>query len=106
MQKPKLGQSYFFVDESGDPVFYEAGGKFIAGVGGCSPILILGYIETQNPHAMRQAVLKLHGEVVADPYLKKFASMAKTERMFHAKDDGPVVRYLVYKLISTLATCV
>jgi hypothetical protein len=102
MQKPKVGQSYFFVDESGDPVFYGPNGKCIVGQPGCSQVLILGYIETQDPHAIRESVLRLHREVTSDPYLKKFESMKKTAVAFHAKDDGPVVRYLFYKLISTL----
>ena len=102
MKKAKEGESYFFVDESVDPVFYDTRGNCIVGKGGCSPILILGYIETQNPHAMRKSVLQLHGQVTADPYLNKFDSMKKTAVAFHAKNDGPVVRYLFYKLISTL----
>ena len=41
--------NYFFVDESGDPTFYNKEGKFIVGEEGCSKILILGFIRTGNP---------------------------------------------------------
>lgn len=102
MKRPKASDSYFFVDESGDSTFYDAKGNCIVGQGGCSRLLILGFIETQNPHAIRQATLRLHSEVTTDPYLTKFPSIEKTRIAFHAKDDGPVVRYLFYKLISTL----
>jgi hypothetical protein len=58
MKEVAPGDSYFFVDESGDSTFYDANGKFIVGEPGCSPILILGFIETQKPHEIRRAVLR------------------------------------------------
>jgi Protein of unknown function (DUF3800) len=102
VRKPNPSESFFFVDESGDPVFYDTHGNRIAGTEGCSPVFILGYIETQDPWGMRRAILDLHHEVTTDSYLTKFPSMRKTNIAFHAKDDGPVVRYLFYKLIATL----
>ena len=77
-------------------------GNCIVGQPGCSPILVLGFIETQSPRVLRQAVVRLHKEVMADRYLNQFQSSRKTAVAFHAKDDGPVVRYLFYKLITTL----
>lgn len=102
MKKAKGCNSYFFVDESGDPVFYDAKGNLIVGQAGCSPILILGFIETQDPHPLRQAVLNLHNQVLNDEYLQHIPSFHKTAVAFHAKDDSPEVRYLVYKLIKQL----
>jgi hypothetical protein len=102
VKKPKDGEAHFFVDESGDPVFYDRNGKCIVGTEGCSKLLILGFIETPDPHAMRKSILELHREVTSDAYLKRFTSMRKTEIAFHAKDDGPVVRWQVYKLIGAL----
>jgi hypothetical protein len=32
---------YFFVDESGDPTFYDEDGNLIVGQEGCAPILLL-----------------------------------------------------------------
>ena len=102
MKKTKPGSLWFFVDESGDPTFYDRKGNLIVGHAGCSPILILGFIETKNPDAIRQAVLTLQQEVVNDPYFQDFPSILKTAIAFHAKDDLPEIRYRFLKLISEL----
>ncbi|MFZ5917986.1 MAG: DUF3800 domain-containing protein [Chloroflexota bacterium] len=102
MKKPQAGSTWFFVDESGDPTFYDRHGNLIVGQAGCSPILILGFAETQNPEPMRQAILALQQEVVQDPYFQEFPSLAKTAIAFHAKDDVPEIRYRFFKLIATL----
>lgn len=102
MKKTQDCESYFFVDESGDPVFYDAKGNLIVGQPGCSPLLILGFIETQNPKKLRQSVLDKQREVCNDPYFRRIPSLAKTAIAFHAKDDAPEIRYLFYKLIKDL----
>lgn len=102
MKKTQEGESYFFLDESGDPVFYDAKGNLIVGQPGCSPLLIIGFIETQDPVPLRQAVLDLQQEVCNDPYFKHIPSLARTAIAFHAKDDAPEIRYLFYKLIREL----
>ncbi len=43
MKTVEVGDTYFFVDESGDSTFYNAKGKCIVGEPGCSPILNLGF---------------------------------------------------------------
>jgi hypothetical protein len=35
---------YYFVDESGDPCFYDKYGNYIVGQEGCSKMLMLGFI--------------------------------------------------------------
>lgn len=102
MKRAKDQDSYFFVDESGDPVFYNAKGRLIVGTDGCSPLLILGFIETQNPSSVRQSVVDLQTRLIADPYLAKIPSISKTALYLHAKDDAPEVRYEFYKLIREL----
>jgi len=102
MKKTKPGTLWFFVDESGDPTFYDRKGNLIVGQTGCSPILILGFIEAQAPDAIRQAVLALQQEVINDPYFQDFPSIKKTAIAFHAKDDVPEIRYRFLKLISEL----
>jgi hypothetical protein len=52
MKQPPSDESYFFVDESGDSTFYDAKGNFIVGAEGCSPLLILGYVETQGKNIL------------------------------------------------------
>lgn len=102
MKQAKPGNNRFFVDESGDPTFYDHKGNLIVGQEGCSPILILGFIETQHPEPIRQAMLQLQREIVADPYFDAVPSLAKTAVAFHAKDDLPEIRYRVFKLLSEL----
>lgn len=102
MRRAKPGANWFFVDESGDPTFYDRKGNLIVGHEGCSPILILGFIETQQPESIRQAVLKLQREVIAEPYFEGVPSLAGTEVAFHAKDDLPEIRYRVFKLLAEL----
>jgi hypothetical protein len=69
VKEPLEGNRWFFVDESGDPTFYDRNGNLIVGQEGCSPILILGFIETTNPHAIRVALNKVHAEIAAEEYL-------------------------------------
>jgi hypothetical protein len=97
MKKTEKGDLYFFMDESGDPVFYDARGNLIVGEEGCSKLLIIGFIETQEPQLIRQGVLDLQRQVCSDPYFKHIPSLAKTAIAFHAKDDAPEIRYLFYK---------
>lgn len=102
MKTPQNGTNWFFVDEAGDPVFYDPHGNLIVGQPGCSPILILGFIETEEPQVLRRAILALQQTIIADPYFQGFPSIKKTAVAFHAKDDVPEIRYEVYKLLRTL----
>ena len=102
MKTPQPGSTWFFVDESGDPTFYDKRGNLIVGTPGCSPILLLGLIELQNPQAARRAVLDLKQKIIHDPYFQDFPSIQKTALAFHAKDDLPEIRYLMYQLIANL----
>lgn len=102
MKKPIEGENWYFVDETGDPVFYDRRGNLIVGQGGCSPILGLGFIETPDPSSIRRALAELHAQIAADKYLQSIPSIWKTSRAFHAKDDAPEVRYLVYQRIAQL----
>lgn len=51
MKKVINETNYFFVDESGDPTFYDRYGRLIINnKEGVSPILILGFVKTANPN--------------------------------------------------------
>lgn len=102
MQKEKKPLNYFFVDEAGDPTFYNSKGECIVGTEGCSKILLLGFITTTNPQPLRESILTLQKEILQDPYLKKIPSLAKTAIAFHAKDDCPEVRERVFNKIIEL----
>ncbi len=102
MKEPITGECYYFVDETGDPVFYDAQGNLIVGTEGCSPILGIGFLETSKPSEIRRVIAELHDQISTDKYLKSIPSISKTNRAFHAKDDAPEVRYLVYQAIAKL----
>jgi len=92
--------TYFFVDESGDPKFFNKYGKNIVGTEGCSKILILGLIRTFYPNNIRKEIAKLLKSISKDEYLQAIPSVNKTiTKGFHAKDDAPEVREKFYKLI-------
>lgn len=102
MQSNTQDHRYYFVDESGDPTFYDRHGNLIVGKEGCSSLLILGFIRTNDPTPMRQAFNKLHEEIKSDSYLSGVPSMKKSMIAFHAKDDIPEVREKVFKTITQL----
>jgi hypothetical protein len=91
---------YFFVDESGDPDFYGKGGNIIVGSEGCSRVLLIGFVRIGNPEPLRGNLSKLREQIANDKYLKNIPSIKKTLRNFHAKDDCPEVRMMVYKALS------
>lgn len=64
MKTPTLQTSWFFVDESGDPTFYDRQGNLIVGQQGCSPILLIGFVETEEPDRIRRAVLDLQQHII------------------------------------------
>jgi hypothetical protein len=100
MKKTRAGTNWYFVDESGDPTFYDRHGNLIVGQEGCSPILILGFVETQSPEVIRQEIIKLQNQFVNEPYFQDFPSIKKTAVAFHAKDDVPEIRYEFFKLLA------
>ena len=102
MQKTQDSISYFFVDESGDPTFYDRHGNLVVGTEGISKILILGFIHTKDPKSIRQALQKLQQEITQDKYLEGIPSLQKTLVAFHAKDDSPEIREKVFKTIVDL----
>src|SRR3989344_5933344 len=99
MKKIKDEINYFFVDESGDPTFYDRQGKLIVGKEGISSILILGFIKTSDPKSIRSSLEKLRKQIANDKYLQGIPSITKTLVAFHAKDDCSEVREKVYKTI-------
>lgn len=102
MRLPQDRTSYFFVDESGDPTFFDKRGNCIVGQGGCSKILLLGFVIIDDPVQVRQQLASLRRTILADPYFQGIPSMERTARAFHANDDVPEVRERVYKLIAGL----
>jgi len=102
MKNNKKKSAYYFVDEAGDPAFYNRRGEFIVGREGCSKILMLGFVEVAEPKIIRQELEKIRNKIRNDPYLKDIPSLKKTLVHFHATDDCPEVRQEVYRCISNL----
>mgnify|MGYP001608041066 CR=1 FL=1 len=102
MKKQKDAINYFFVDESGDPYFYDRYGNYIVGKEGCSKILILGFIKTEDPKELRDATSRIRKEIMSDSYTKSIPSLKKSLNSFHATDDCPEVREKVFKTILNL----
>ncbi|MBU4210573.1 DUF3800 domain-containing protein [Patescibacteria group bacterium] len=102
MKKNNVKKCYYFVDESGDPYFYDRFGNYIVDKEGCSKILILGFIKTQNPTSIRSALKKVHLTIAKEKYLNGIPSLKKSLVTFHAKDDCPEVREKVFKAINKL----
>lgn len=102
MKKVQEKTTYFFVDESGDPTFYDRNGNLIVGKEGVSKILLLGFIRTEDSKPIRQALQKLRLKLSNDKYLQGIPSLEKSLISFHAKDDSPEVKETVYKTIIDL----
>ncbi|MDD2647094.1 MAG: DUF3800 domain-containing protein [Patescibacteria group bacterium] len=94
--------THYFVDESGDPVFYDKVGRVIVGRPGCSPILLIGLMRTDDPKPIRVALEKLRSEIAADKYFQEIPSLQKSLLYFHAKDDCPEIREKVFKQLINL----
>lgn len=105
MKKTKDEIAYFFVDESGDPTFYNAKGSIVVGNEGCSKILILGFVRARQREVIkiRKKIEDLRTDIVNDAYFKEIPSVkSKTMNIFHAKDDIPEIREKVYKTLKTM----
>ena len=102
MKKKVEKTAHFFVDESGDPTFYDRDGKLIVGNEGTSKILIFGFIKTEDPKSIRHALITLQNQITKDEYLQGIPSLEKSLIAFHAKDDCTEVKQAVYKTIVNL----
>jgi uncharacterized protein DUF3800 len=94
--------TWYFIDEAGDPTFYGKGKGIIVGKEGCSRILALGFIQTFDPQQIRQKLLEVRESIANSRYLKDVPSIKKSLIAFHAKDDCPEVRQMVYEALSTV----
>ncbi len=102
VKKTEEKTTYYFVDESGDPIFYDKYGNLIIGQEGCSKILLVGFIRTADPKPIRQTLARLQSDITNDPYLQDIPSLKSSVGYFHAKNDSPEVRERVFKLIVQL----
>src|SRR5690348_8920697 len=92
----------YFVDEAGDPIFYSKGKEVIIGEEGCSRTFTVGFLRTYDPQAIRSKLADVRLTILNDRYFKDIPSIVKTLRAFHAKDDVPEVRKLVYEALDKM----
>jgi len=99
VRKASENPAWYFVDEAGDPAFYGAGKKIIVGTAGCSKTLSLGYLHTRDPQQIRSKLAEVRLEVSESNYLKNIPTVRRSLLAFHATDDCPEVRHLVYEAL-------
>lgn len=90
---------YFYVDESGDTVFFDKSGNDLLQTGKVSRIFIVGYLECENPNEIFRTLETIRSNIKNDSYLIPIPSVSKSIKHFHAKDDCPEVREKVFKAI-------
>lgn len=94
---------YLFVDEAGDPTLFTKKGVPLLDTNGCSRFFIVGKLDVEDPPSLAKALTDLRIELGKDSYFAGEESFRpereKTALFFHATDDLPEVRYLVYRLL-------
>lgn len=106
--QPESETQRLFVDEAGDPVLFNRKGAAIIETNGCSRFFIIGKLEVADPGALTTALAELRQELLNDAYFDGVPSFdpkrKKTALLFHAKDDLPEVRLLVFRLLRGLGS--
>jgi hypothetical protein len=102
MKQAEEKARWYYVDEAGDPAFFGKGKKLIVGNDGCSRTLSVGFLRTYDPQPIRDKLTEVRLEISNDRYFKDIPSITKTLKAFHAKDDTPEVRKIVYAALDKL----
>jgi hypothetical protein len=96
-----------FVDEAGDPTLFANRRRAIVDTDGCSRFFILGKLEVSDPAGLSARLTELRERLLHHPYFSGVPSFdparGKTAIAFHAKDDLPEVRFLVFDLLAAEA---
>lgn len=96
-------KKYYFIDESGDPLFYGHRKKLLVGTAGYQPYLIIGMIETGNRKALRKAVVDFVDMIKADVMYNSIPSVSDEKGWYvHARGDHPEVRAKFFERLRTL----
>ena len=94
---------HLYVDEAGDPTLFDGKGNSLVDSRGCTRFFILGKLEVDDPAGLSAALTARRLELCGDPYFAGVESFRperkKTALLFHAKNDLPEVRYLVFRLL-------
>ena len=103
----KVITSHRFLDESGDTTFFGKGKEVLIGQKGVSLSFSIGMVKINDDlKKIRQQVQFLQKQVESDEYLNVIPSVNKKIHsggfFFHATDDPPEIRELMYKFIKNL----
>jgi hypothetical protein len=90
---------HYYVDEAGDSTLFNHNGKVLVGTLGCSSHFFIGLLSSFEPVALESDLKALNIFVLADPSIKWRGRYKKPERGFHANDDLPEVRDMVFSLL-------
>jgi hypothetical protein len=105
-KKSTIKPNHRFLDEAGDTSFYGKGKKSIIGSNGVSSCFIIGMVKFKQPLAdIRKSVADLQNKVANNPFFDVISIRKKKETTgyyFHATDDLPEVRKLVFDFIKAL----
>lgn len=101
MKDPTPGKAYYYIDESGDPRVVGRRGKNLLAQGSVSPVFMLGYLETTNPHEIGEALGRVREEIAKDEYLAGIPSLSSSKIAFHANKDATEVRERVFRALHT-----
>lgn len=96
--------STWFIDEAGDPTLFAKGGRVVVATESCSRFFIEGKLECLDVQALDADLQSLRAQLLVDPYFKNVPSLdparQRTAVQFHAKDDPPEVRHLVFRILA------
>lgn len=96
-------ETFLFIDESGDPVFYGNRKKLLVGTTGFQPYLIIGMIETYDRKALRKAVVNFINDIQTDILYNSIPSVCHAKGWYvHARGDHPEIRAKFFELLRRL----
>ncbi len=103
----QIPDNHRFLDEAGDTTFYGKGKTVIIGENGVSRCFILGMVKFKQPlDDIRRKVLELQNQIMQDTYFADVCSVQKKIGkggfFFHATDDVPEIRKILYEYIQSL----
>ena len=91
---------HYYVDEAGDPTLFTKRGAILVGLPNCSRYFMMGFLHVAAPDELKADLDQLRQCVLADPYFQDVPSLQperrKTAVAFHAKDDLPEIRKMVF----------
>ena len=102
--KSKFRKYHRFLDEAGDTTFYSNGKIPIVGLQGVSKAFMIGMVEFNQPlNDVRNKIINLKEKILNNEYLKPIPSIKKkvinNNYYFHATDDPPEVRMILFEFI-------